>query len=237
MASIRLDKYIADLGLASRREVKSLVKSGRIRVDGRPPSGPEQKLDPDAAEVTLDGERLRYRPFRYFVMDKPAGVVTATEDAAQRTVLDLLPPELRRLGLFPVGRLDKDTTGLLLLTNDGDFAHRVISPKSEVEKRYHARVDGIPDETDAAAFREGILLADGTRCLPARLEFDGTDECFVTLTEGKSHQVKRMLAARGKPVLELRRLSVGGLSLGKMPIPGELRELSDEDLCTLFMDR
>ena len=237
MASIRLDKYIADLGLASRREVKSLVKSGRIRVDGRPPSGPEQKLDPDAAEVTLDGERLRYRPFRYFVMDKPAGVVTATEDAAQRTVLDLLPPELRRLGLFPVGRLDKDTTGLLLLTNDGDFAHRVISPKSEVEKRYHARVDGIPDETDAAAFREGILLADGTRCLPARLEFDGTDECFVTLTEGKYHQVKRMLAARGKPVLELRRLSVGGLSLGKMPIPGELRELSDEDLCTLFMDR
>ena len=237
MASIRLDKYIADLGLASRREVKSLVKSGRIRVDGRPPSGPEQKLDPDAAEVTLDGERLRYRTFRYFVMDKPAGVVTATEDAAQRTVLDLLPPELRRLGLFPVGRLDKDTTGLLLLTNDGDFAHRVISPKSEVEKRYHARVDGIPDEADAAAFREGILLADGTRCLPARLEFDGTDECFVTLTEGKYHQVKRMLAARGKPVLELRRLSVGGLSLGKMPIPGELRELSDEDLCTLFMDR
>ena len=236
MALQRLDKILCDLGLASRREVKNIVKSGRVLVDGRLPAGPEQKLDPEAATITLDGEALRYRRFRSFMMDKPAGVLTATEDRTQPTVLDLLPPELRRLGLFPVGRLDKDTTGLLLLTNDGDLAHRVISPKSEVPKRYHARVDGIPDEEDARAFAEGLVLGDGTRCLPALLEYGGTDECLVTLREGKYHQVKRMLAARGKPVLALRRLSVGGLTLDETLGPGGLRELTESDLCTLFMD-
>ena len=237
MALIRLDKYLCDLGLASRREVRALLRSGRVLVDGLPPVGADQKLDPVSAEVTLDGEALRYSRFRYFMMDKPVGCVTATEDREQRTVLDLLSPELRRLGLFPVGRLDKDTSGLLLLTNDGDFAHRVISPKSEVEKRYHAKVSGVPDAADAAAFREGLTLADGTRCLPAVLEYDGTEDCFVTLREGKYHQVKRMLAARGKPVRELRRLSIGGLTLPPGMQPGELRELTEADLCTLFMGR
>ncbi len=236
MALQRLDKILGELGLASRREAKDLVRSGRLLVDGLRPTGPDMKLDPETAALTLDGEALVYRKSRVFMMDKPAGVLTATEDRAQPTVLDLLPPELRRLGLFPVGRLDKDTTGLLLLTNDGDLAHRILSPKSEVPKRYRARVDGVPDESDAAAFRAGLVLGDGTRCLPAELETDGTDVCFVTLREGKYHQVKRMLAARGKPVLELRRVSVGGLKLDETLAPGGVRELDEPALCTLFMD-
>lgn len=236
MALQRLDKLLGELGLASRREAGKLVKSGRILVDGVRPTGPDMKLDPETAEITLDGEALRWKKSRVFMMDKPAGVLTATEDRAQPTVLDLLPPELRRLGLFPVGRLDKDTTGLLLLTNDGELAHRVLSPKSELPKRYRARVDGVPDEADVLVFREGILLRDGTRCLPALLETDGTEVCFVTLREGKYHQVKRMLASRGKPVLELRRVSVGGLALDKTLGEGGVRELDEQDLCTLFMD-
>lgn len=236
MALQRLDKILCDMGLASRREVKAIIKSGRVRVDGQLPTDSGMKLDPEAAALTLDGEPLLYRRYVYYMMDKPAGVVTATEDADQKTVLDLLPPELRRLGLFPVGRLDKDTTGLLLLTNDGAFAHRVISPKSDVEKRYDARVGGIPDEEDARAFREGLTLGDGTRCLPAKLEISGADTCTVTLREGKYHQVKRMLASRGKPVLELRRVAIGGLSLDETLGPGGLRELTKQDLCTLFID-
>ena len=148
------------------------------------------------------------------MMDKPVGVVTATEDREQKTVLDLLPPELRRMGLFPVGRLDKDTSGLLLLTDDGEFAHRVISPKSGVEKRYKAQVGGAkPDAEDVEAFAAGLTLGDGTECLPAKLGAAGPGRCLVTVTEGKYHQVKRMLAARGKPVQTLRRLAVGELVL------------------------
>ena len=236
MALIRLDKYISDLGIVGRREARRLILSGRVTVDGRPERAPEHKLDPDTAEVALDGKALRYRRYRYFMMDKPAGVVTSTEERGQKTVLDLLPEELRGLGLVPVGRLDKDTTGLLLLTNDGDFAHRVISPKSAVEKRYYAHVEGVPDADDAAAFREGLTLGDGTKCLPALLEPTGENSCYVTLTEGKYHQVKRMLAARGKPVTALRRLSVGGLKLDETAQPGALRELEEQDLCTVFID-
>lgn len=237
MALLRLDKYLCDLGIASRREVRELLRAGRVSVDGETAVRPEQKLDPASARVELDGRALRYSRFHYYMMNKPEGVISATEDRSQRTVLDLLPPELRRLGLFPVGRLDKDTEGLLILTDDGDFSHRVAAPKSGIRKRYYAEVDGIPDEEDAAAFREGIVLGDGTRCLPAVLECTGGSACFVTVQEGKYHQVKRMLAARGKPVLRLRRLSVGALELDKMLKPGEFRELSEEELCTVFIDR
>ena len=168
------------------------------------------------------------------MMNKPAGVLSATEDGRQKTVLDLVSPQMKRLGLFPVGRLDKDTRGLLLLTDDGDFAHRVISPKSEVEKLYYARVEGEPCAEDAEAFARGIVLADGTRCLPARLQLLGGDECLVTVMEGKYHQVKRMLASRGKPVLELRRLSIGRLELDENLQPGEYQEMTQEDLCKVF---
>lgn len=237
MAQLRLDKYLGDLGLASRRELKEIIRAGRVQVDGVTAARPEQKIDPEQNRVLLDGQELGKPRVHYYMMDKPAGVVTATEDREQKTVLDLLPEELRRLGLFPVGRLDKDTTGLLLLTDDGDFAHRVISPKSAVEKRYYAEVEGCPNEADAEAFRQGITLRDGTVCLPARLELLGENRCVVTLQEGKYHQVKRMLASRGKPVKSLRRLSIGGLCLDESLGPGGFRELGEEDLCSLLNEK
>ena len=234
--AVRLDRLLSELGVASRRELKQIIRAGRVRVNGQTVTSPELHVDPDTDEICLDGAALRLRRLRYFMMDKPAGVLSVTEDRKQETVLDLLPPALRRLGLFPVGRLDKDTEGLLLLTNDGDFAHRVISPKSGVEKRYRAEVEGIPDADDARAFAEGLILADGTRCLPARLEITGGSVCFVTVMEGRYHQVKRMLASRGKPVLRLRRLSVGELEIGESLGPGGLRELQENDLCKVLKD-
>ena len=235
--AVRLDKVLSELGVASRRELKQIIRSGRVSVNGQTVTEPEKHIDPDTDEICLDGASLRLRRLRYFMMDKPAGVLSVTEDRKQQTVLDLLPPELKRLELFPVGRLDKDTEGLLILTNDGDFAHRVISPKSGVEKRYRAEVEGVPDEEDARAFAEGIVLADGTQCLPARLEITGKSLCFVTVMEGKYHQVKRMLSSRGKPVVELKRLSIGALSLPDDLAEGAFRELDEEDLCRVFMVR
>ena len=233
---MRLDRLLSERGVASRSELRQIIRAGRVTVNGAVETAPERRVDPASDTVCLDGTAVGGARFRYFMMDKPAGVLSVTEDRRQQTVLDLLPAELRRLGLFPVGRLDKDTSGLLLLTNDGDFAHRVISPKSGVEKRYRAEVAGVPDEEDARAFREGIVLADGTRCLPAALETTGESLCFVTVMEGKYHQVKRMLAARGKPVTALRRLSVGALELPDSLGPGGLRELGPEDLCKVLKD-
>ena len=232
--AVRLDKVLSELGVASRRELKQMIRSGRVSVNGQTVTEPEKHIDPEKDELCLDGAALRVRRFRYFMMDKPAGVLSVTEDRKQQTVLDLLPPELKRLGLFPVGRLDKDTGGLLILTNDGGFAHRVISPKAGVEKRYRAEVEGVPDEEDARAFAQGLILADGTRCLPAKLEITGGSVCFVTVMEGKYHQVKRMLASRGKPVQRLRRLSVGELEIGEDLGPGGFRELEENDLCKVL---
>lgn len=236
MAAQRLDKLLSTLGLGSRSELRQMIKDGRVTVDGVVVRSPEARYDGESSILALDGRELRFRRYRYYMMDKPAGILCVTEDRKQRTVLELLPPELRRMGLFPVGRLDKDTSGLLLLTNDGDFAHRVISPRSGVEKRYLAEVEGEIDEEDVRSFREGLLLRDGTRCLPAGLEPHGDHQCIVTVMEGKYHQVKRMLASRGKPVLRLRRLSVGELSLGDELGPGGFRELSGEDLCKVLRD-
>ena len=233
MPLMRLDKFLSELGVTSRKELRQIIKSGRVLVNGAAVNAPEYKLDPERDTVVLDGETLSYVKFRYFMLDKPSGVLSATEDRRQKTVLDLLPPELQALELFPVGRLDKDTTGLLLLTNDGDFAHRVISPKSEVEKLYYAKVDGVPDESDAAAFAEGIVLGDGTECLPAKLEPLGGGECLVTVMEGKYHQVKRMLAARGKPVTALHRLSMGPLKLEEELKPGQWRTLTENEIAAL----
>ena len=233
---MRLDRLLSELGAASRSELRQIIRRGRVSVDGVVVTEPERRVDPEGSEIRLDGELLTYRRFRYFMMDKPAGVLSVTEDRKQKTVLDLLPPELKRLDLFPVGRLDKDTSGLLILTNDGDFAHRVISPKSGVEKRYRAEVGGVPDEEDVKAFAEGLTLGDGTKCLPARLEITGANTCYVTVMEGKYHQVKRMLASRGKPVVSLRRLSVGALELDEALGPGGFRELEKNDLCKVLRD-
>lgn len=229
----RLDKLLAGTGKWSRREVKALVRQGLVRVDGRLAASAEDKLDPAAAIITVAGETVALHRFTYVMLHKPAGVLTATEDRKQPTVLDLLPPELRRIGLAPVGRLDKDTEGLMLLTDDGELAHRLLSPKYHVDKRYYARVDGPLGPADAAAFAAGLTLEDGLVCLPAGLEPLGPGECIVTLREGKFHQVKRMLAARGAPVLYLKRLSMGPLALDGTLAPGAFRELTAEETAAL----
>lgn len=230
----RLDKLLAGTGKWSRREVKALVRQGLVRVDGRLAACAEDKLDPAATVVTVAGETISLCRFTYVMLHKPAGVLTATEDRKQPTVLDLLPPELRRIGLAPVGRLDKDTEGLLLLTNDGELAHRLLSPKYHVEKRYLARVDGELSAADAEAFARGMTLGDGLECLPAGLEVLPDRVCIVTLREGKFHQVKRMLAARGAPVLYLKRLSMGPLTLDDSLAAGAYRLLRAEEISALY---
>ena len=230
----RLDKLLAGTGKWSRREVKALVRQGLVRVDGRLAASAEDKLDPAAAIITVAGETISLRRFTYVLLHKPAGVLTATEDRKQPTVLDLLPPELRRIGLAPVGRLDKDTEGLLLLTNDGELAHRLLSPKYHVEKRYFARVDGELSAADMEAFARGMTLGDGLECLPAGLEVLPDRVCIVTLREGKFHQVKRMLAARGAPVLYLKRLSMGPLTLDDSLAAGAYRLLRAEEISALY---
>ncbi len=230
----RLDKLLAGTGKWSRREVKALVRQGLVRVDGRLAASAEDKLDPAVAVVTVAGETISLCRFTYVMLHKPAGVLTATEDRKQPTVLDLLPPELRRIGLAPVGRLDKDTEGLLLLTNDGELAHRLLSPKYHVEKRYFARVDGELSAADAEAFARGMTLGDGLECLPAGLELLPGHACIVTLREGKFHQVKRMLAARGAPVLYLKRLSMGPLVLEDSLAAGAYRLLRAEEISALY---
>ena len=230
----RLDKLLAGTGKWSRREVKALVRQGLVRVDGRLAASAEDKLDPAAAIVTVAGETVALHRFTYVLLHKPAGVLTATEDRKQPTVLDLLPPELRRIGLAPVGRLDKDTEGLLLLTNDGELAHRLLCPKYHVDKRYLARVDGELSAADAEAFARGMTLGDGLECLPAGLEVLPDRVCIVTLREGKFHQVKRMLAARGAPVLYLKRLSMGPLTLDDSLAAGAYRLLRAEEISALY---
>ena len=231
MARERLDKLLSSTGLWSRKEVKDMVRQGRVLAEGVPVRRPEEKYDPMTDRIQVDGETVDCAPFVYVMMNKPAGLLSATEDKNQKTVLDLLPQHLRRRGLFPVGRLDKDTTGLLLLTDDGSLAHELLSPKKHVDKVYLARVEGRVDTSDTAALGAGMVLGDGLHCLPAGLEplGDGSS-CLVTLREGKYHQVKRMLAARGKPVLALKRLSMGPLELDRELEAGGWRMLAPEEL-------
>ena len=233
MSQERLDKVLASTGRWSRREVRNLIREGRVLVDGLLPAGAEEKVEPETACITVDGENLGYRRYTYILLNKPAGLLSATEDTRQRTVLDLLPPEFRRIGLFPVGRLDKDTRGLLLLTNDGALAHSLLSPKRHVDKVYEAWLSAPADAEDVAAFASGISLGD-TRCLPAGLEI-GTDpvHVFVTLHEGKFHQIKRMFISRGKTVLSLRRIAMGTLQLDTRLSEGEYRYLSEQEIAEL----
>ena len=233
----RLDKRLASTGRWSRKEIKDMVRQGRIQINGVPARRPEEKVG-DEDRMAVDGQEVDCAPFVYVMMHKPAGILSATEDKRQRTVVDLLPPELRRRGLFPVGRLDKDTTGLLLLTDDGALAHELLSPKKHVDKVYLARVEGRIDASDVAALGEGMVLGDGLHCLPAGLEplKDGS-ECLVTLREGKYHQVKRMLAAQGKPVLALKRLSMGTLQLDETLAPGQWRYLEMDEVAKLREER
>ena len=214
---MRLDRLIASSGVLSRSQTGKAIRAGRVTVNGVTAECPEQKVRENGDIILLDGIPLDVQLKHYYLMDKPVGVITAARDPKQKTV-------------FPVGRLDKDTSGLLLLTDDGDFAHRVISPKSGVRKVYEAHVEGKLTPEDVQKFADGIQLKDGTLCLPAELELVSPDRCLITVQEGKYHQVRRMLAAVGKPVLTLRRLSVGGLRLSDESVPGSWRPLSEDEV-------
>ena len=211
MPLIRLDKYITDTGACSRSRARDRIRSGAVLVDGAAVTDPAAKIDPETVSVRLDGALLNAEEHIYVMLHKPAGLLTASRDRHRATVLDAMPEEWKRRGLFPVGRLDKDTTGLLLLTDDGVFAHRVISPKSGVTKSYLAGVDGVPGPEDVRAFASGIELKDGT----------------------KYHQIKRMLASRGLPVLSLHRESIGALKLDPSLAPGEYRLLTAAETETI----
>ena len=234
MGMERMDKLLATTGLWSRKEVKEMVRRGRVKVNGTVVAKAEDKADPEQDEIRVDGQVVDCAPFVYIMMNKPDGLLSATTDKRQKTVIDLLPEHLRKRGLFPVGRLDKDTVGLLLLTDDGPLGHELLSPKKHVDKLYHACVDGKVDESDVEALAQGLVLEDGLHCLPAGLEPVGDgSECLVTLREGKYHQVKRMLASRGKPVTALKRLSMGSLVLDEALLPGEWRFLTKEETAQL----
>ena len=223
----RLDKFLCDSGAGTRSQVKAILKSGRVTVDGKPERDGSRKIDPQSQTVTMDGELMTGYRRVVLMLNKPAGFVTATADARERTVMELLPKAYK--DLKPVGRLDKATEGLLLFTNDGDLLHRLISPKKEVPKVYYARHEGIATEADVQAFRQGLTLADGTACLSATLEPLGAGESLITVCEGKYHQVRRMMASRNMPVTYLERRQEGGLTLGSLP-RGQVRELTEEEI-------
>lgn len=225
----RLDKFLSEAGAGTRSQVKQILKTGRVTVDGRPVKDGSMKIDPAVQNVALDGEPLCGRRRMVVMMNKPAGFVTSTEDPRDRTVMELLPPEWKNQELKPVGRLDKATEGLLLFTNDGDLLHRLISPRKEVPKVYFAKHEGTASEEDVAAFAVGLELRDGTKCLPAKLEPLGEGESLITVCEGKYHQVRRMMASRNMTVLYLERRTEAGLALGTLP-RGECRELTAQEL-------
>lgn len=228
----RLDKFLCDCGAGTRSQVKALLKAGAVTVDGVPERDNSRKIDPDRQRICLHGEPLGKTGRVVVMLNKPAGFVTATEDAKERTVMELLPTEWKHWDLKPVGRLDKATEGLLLFTNDGDLLHRLISPKKEVPKIYYAKHEGTATAEDTEAFARGLILADGTKCLPAKLESIGAGESLVTVCEGKYHQVRRMMASRGMHVLYLERRQEGGLTLGDLP-RGQARILTETELAGL----
>ena len=234
MGAERLDKILAGTGYWSRREVRELVRRGRVCVNGAVARSPEEKYERTGLDLRVDGAPVSGEAYTYLMLHKPAGLLSATEDPRAATVLELLPGHLRRIGLFPVGRLDKDTEGLLLLTNDGPLAHQLLSPRYHVDKVYFVQVDGALDEGDAAAFQAGLVLPDGLRCQSAGLAvLTPPDTGLITLREGKFHQVKRMMEARGKPVRYLKRLSMGPLRLDESLAPGEWRPLTQGEIAAL----
>lgn len=233
----RLDKILSNLGYGSRKEIKSIVKKGLVEIDGKLAKDNGMQVDPEASVIKVNGEEIVYKKYIYLMMNKPNGVVSATYDKFDETVVDLLYAEDAVFEPFPVGRLDKDTVGLLLLTNDGDLNHRLISPKHHVDKLYYAEIDKAVNETDIKAFEKGIVLDDGYKCMPAKLEILESDEegakVQVTLQEGKFHQVKRMFESVGKKVVYLRRIAFGGLPLDESLEEGQYRELTEEELKVL----
>lgn len=229
--AIRLDKYLAEVGEGTRSEVKKLIRAKLVTVNGIPATKPEQKIDENRDEVCLRGERLGYVPFEYYLFHKPAGCVSATEDNLHRTVMDYLVNTMRK-DLFPVGRLDIDTEGLLLITNDGALAHELLSPNKHVAKTYYARIDGQVTEEDVLLFEKGVDIGEEKPTKPAKLNIiksAAISEIELTITEGKFHQVKRMFQAVGKEVIYLKRMAMGPLRLTDDLAPGDYRPLTREE--------
>ena len=233
---MRLDKLLALLGEGTRSEIKAMVRAGRVTVDGAGARDAGMQVDGAQSDVRLDGRRLCYKAVRHVMLNKPSGVLTAARDKKQKTVMDLLPPMYAAMGAMPAGRLDKDTEGLLVITSDGQLAHRIISPRHEVGKVYYARLDGELTDEDVAALEAGIHIRDADGefdARPAKLRRDGGDAAYICVTEGKYHQVKRMFAARGKHVVYLKRMAIGALALDPELKPGEWRELTDDEVALL----
>lgn len=232
---IRLDKYLADMGCGTRQEVKKFIRSGQVSVDGIVVKKPETKVEQTVQEVFLNGEKVGYESFEYYMLNKPAGVISATEDQGCQTVVDLIKDKKRK-ELFPVGRLDKDTEGLLLITNDGALAHRLLSPKKHVDKCYFARICGKVTEEDVRSFEKGVNIGSQEQpeiTMPGKLEIITSDDISkirLTIQEGKFHQVKRMFQAVGKEVIYLKRLRMGTLILDENLGIGEYRPLTKEEL-------
>lgn len=232
---MRLDKFLCETGFGTRSEVKNLLKKGLVTVNGETVKKPEQKIDENGDHVICNGVKASYAEYVYLMLHKPAGVVSATEDRRDRTVLDLLT-DIPVKDLFPVGRLDKDTEGLLLLTNDGELAHRLLSPKKHVDKTYYAKIDGAVTEEHVTQFQEGLEIGEKKPTLPAKLEIlaSGTQsEIRVTIHEGKFHQIKRMFQAVGCEVTYLKRLSMGTLTLDESLVQGAYRHLTEEEVHAL----
>lgn len=230
----RLDKFIASQTALSRKEVQRAVKDKRVALNGSAVKSADIKIDVQTDTVSLDGAVITYKEHVYYMLNKPAGVVSATEDRAEKTVMDILPPQLRRKGLFPAGRLDKDTTGLLIITDDGDYAHRMLAPGKHVVKSYTATLDKEPLEDIIPAFAQGVTLADGTVCKSAAVSLMGGTDVFVEISEGKYHQVKRMFAALGYHVEALRRVRIGALGLDESLKEGDFLELSPDEAMAVF---
>lgn len=230
---MRLDKLLSHTGFGSRKEVKPLLKSGAVVVNGMIQKDSKTQVNPDKDQITVHGTPVVYQEFVYFMLHKPQNVVSATEDNVSETVIDLLAQEDTLTDPFPVGRLDKDTEGLLIITNDGTLAHNLLSPKKHIDKTYYAKIDGDVTRADVEAFAAGIELDDGYTCKPARLEIITPNEIKVTIQEGKFHQVKRMFAARGKSVSYLKRISMGNLQLDESLALGEYRPLTEAELAIL----
>lgn len=230
---MRIDKVLSNLGYGSRKDVKKLLKDGAVKVNNEIVKDAKHHVDPEKDSITLNGEEIHYREFIYLMMNKPPGVISATEDNRDETVIDLLEIEDQVFEPFPVGRLDKDTEGLLLITNDGQLSHKLLSPKKHVPKTYFAVIEGEVTEEDIEAFKEGVTLDDGYETKPGDLvilKSGFTSDIELTITEGKFHQVKRMFEAVGKRVIYLKRLSMGPLKLDETLELGEYRELTDEEV-------
>ena len=237
---MRLDKYLCETGFGTRSQVKDLLKKGQVMVNGEVVKKPELKINETTDQILCQGKKASYQKNIYLMLHKPAGVVSATEDNRKKTVLDLVRPEDRKNGLFPVGRLDKDTEGLLLLTDDGELAHRLLSPKKHVDKTYYAKIDGQVTEEHVKQFREGLDIGDEKKTLPAVLTIllsGPVSEIEVTIHEGRFHQIKRMFEAVGCKVTYLKRLSMGSLVLDETLPPEEYRPLTESELEGLTKQR